>query len=518
MIKISAVIITLNEEKNIERCLKSLLGVVDEIVVMDSGSTDQTEEICNQFDVRFIKQDWLGYGAQKNLANSLTQHDYILSLDADEALSEELKQSILKAKTQHTVDAYTMNRCTHYGDRWIKHSGWYPDRKLRLWKKEKANWSLEKVHERVIIASDTVVRHLKGDILHYTYDSIEEHIATNNKYAIYVAEEYFKDGRKVSFWMIFFAPAWTFIRDYFFKLGILDGYYGYVICRVSANYTFLKYAKLQELYQHTKKPAVSLIVTTYNRVDALEAVLRSILKQSILPVEVIVADDGSTSETKELVQKISSIFPIPLHHCWQEDKGFRVAAIRNKAMAKAISDYIVMIDGDIVLHKHFIRNHKQVASRGKFVQGRRALLSEELTRQFLFGKKKWVNWWSHGVKNKLNAIEIRTLSPVMSTLLSKQKHTSIRSCNMACWKSDILAINGFNEAFEGWGREDSEFAVRLFNNGIRRKDLRFGGVGYHLYHHENPRTALEKNELLLQNTIDQRLSFCDLGINQHLQT
>ncbi len=253
MTKISAVIITKNEERNIERCLKSLQGVADEIIVVDSGSTDQTEAICNRFQVKFIKQDWLGYGAQKNHGNQLAQNDWILSIDADEALSDTLKKSIIELKTQSMADAYTVNRFTCYCGHWVKHCGWYPDKKIRLWKKEKGAWSLEKVHEKVLLAPNAVVHHLEGDLLHYTYYSIAEHIAVANKYTTYVAEEYFQKKKKAPFVKIFFSPIWCFIRDYVFRLGILDGYYGYVICKVAANSTFLKYAKLRQLYQNAEK-------------------------------------------------------------------------------------------------------------------------------------------------------------------------------------------------------------------------------------------------------------------------
>jgi glycosyltransferase involved in cell wall biosynthesis len=264
------------------------------------------------------------------------------------------------------------------------------------------------------------------------------------------------------------------------------------------------------------KSNVSLIVTTYNRVDALSVVLHSILKQSVLPDEIIVADDGSTSSTKELIEKLNTISPIPLRHCWQEDEGFRLSTIRNKAISQAFLEYIIQIDGDIILHKHFIRDHIRIATRGKFIQGRRVLLSEDLTNRLLSGQKTQINFWSNGIKNRLNAYCNKFLSPVFSALFSKQSHWGIRTCNIAFWKSDAIAVNGFNEAFVGWGREDSEFVVRLFNSGIRRKDLRFGGVAYHLFHPENSRAMLEQNEKILQNTIDQQLKFCELGIDQYL--
>jgi len=265
------------------------------------------------------------------------------------------------------------------------------------------------------------------------------------------------------------------------------------------------------------KFTVSLIVTTYNWVEALDAVLRSIASQSTLPDEVIIADDGSTSSTKALIERVVIGFPVPLHHCWQEDLGFRVSAIRNKAIAKATSDYIVMADGDMLMQQHFIRDHICNAASGQFVQGRRTLLSKELTEHVLAGNDKQITCLSKGITNRFNACRCKILSPVVSAMFSKQKYMSIRACNMACWRSDIVAVNGFNETFEGWGREDSEFAVRLLNNGIRRKDLRLGGVAYHLYHHEAPKTMLKQNDLLLHDSITQNLKRCLLGIDQYLQ-
>jgi len=262
-----------------------------------------------------------------------------------------------------------------------------------------------------------------------------------------------------------------------------------------------------------KSLSVSIIVTTYNRPDALKIVLQSLVRQSIQPSEVIIADDGSTIETKKMIEQMKSLFAIPIEHCWQEDAGFRLSAIRNKAIAMSKSDYIIMIDGDMLLHRHFVRDHIRTAQKGQFVQGRRVLLSETLTLQVLLQQKICLTPFSKGIKNRLNACCCHLLSPIASLLLSEQKHTSVRGCNMAFWKTDIIAVNGFNEAFTGWGREDSEFVVRMFNNKIKRKDLRLGGVAYHLFHPENNKKMLECNEQLLEQTIKQQSKFCASGIN-----
>ena len=244
---ISAVIITFNEEKNIGRCLQSLQGVADEVIVVDSGSTDKTEEICRQYGAKIICQKWLGYGAQKNFANTFAQHNYILSLDADEALSDTLKKSILEIKQGSPVDACSVNRLTCYCGQWIKHCGWYPDTKIRLWKKEKATWRLDELHETIILNPNAAIQHLKGDLLHYSYYNISGHILQLNKFTEVGAREYLKKGKNVSVAKIVYKPVWKFIRDYFVKLGVLDGYYGFVICAISAFATFTKYVKARQL-------------------------------------------------------------------------------------------------------------------------------------------------------------------------------------------------------------------------------------------------------------------------------
>jgi len=248
-IKISAVIVTFNEEHNIERCLQSLQNVADEIVVVDSGSTDKTEEICICFGAKFVFQKWLGYGEQKNFANTLAQCDYILSLDADEALSDTLKKSILKVKGNNVADAYSMNRLTNFcGKKWIRHCGWYPDTKIRLWKKNRAEWSLDKVHEYLLLNAKTKTHFLNGDILHYTCDTISEQVAKENQYSDLMAKDKYEQGVKASIMKIIYKTIWRFVHSYFVRLGFLDGYYGFIVCNICAWGTFLKYVKLRQLH------------------------------------------------------------------------------------------------------------------------------------------------------------------------------------------------------------------------------------------------------------------------------
>jgi len=253
MTKLSAVIITLNEEKNIGRCIDSLKGVADEIIVVDSGSTDGTEDICREKEVRFEFNTWQGYIEQKNFANSLATHDYIFSIDADEALSEELRKSILEAKEQFDADAYEMNRLTNYCGKWIRHGGWYPDRKLRLFHRDKYQWGGERIHEQMVNKdANTRVSYLKGDLLHYSYYDIAQHISQANHFTNMTAALAVEKGKRAGMLKIILSPLIKFIRDYFIRLGFLDGYYGYVVCRISAQATFMKYAKIRQLRKDKK--------------------------------------------------------------------------------------------------------------------------------------------------------------------------------------------------------------------------------------------------------------------------
>jgi glycosyltransferase involved in cell wall biosynthesis len=252
MIKLSVVIITFNEERNIGRCLKSISGLADEIIVVDSGSTDNTEEICKKYNVRFIHHAFTGHKEQKNFAASQSTFNHILSLDADEALSEELKNEILKLKDNWEKDGYSFNRLTNYCGRWIRHSGWYPDRKLRLFNKDKGTWAGSNPHDKFLLNDKNNHAVIKGDLLHFSYYTIEGHMEQVNRFTEIAALSAFHDGKRSGLVSIILKPAVRFIRDYFFRLGILDGYYGFVICKISSHAAFLKYVKLYELQKNKK--------------------------------------------------------------------------------------------------------------------------------------------------------------------------------------------------------------------------------------------------------------------------
>lgn len=250
---LSVAIITLNEEKNIFRCLDSVKGIADEILIVDSFSTDQTKTIALQFGAKFIEHAFEGYIQQKNWALQQTSNEYVLLLDADEALSEELKNSILKEKEKNfPSDAYRMNRCTNYCGKFIRHGLWYPDRKIRLIKKQTGKWGGVNPHDKIELQPGTEVKHLAGDILHYSYNSIDEHVAQNNKFSSISAEALFQRGKNTSWFKIIVNPAWAFINGYLFRLGFLDGFYGFVVAKNVAHLTFLKHSKLFQKQRKNK--------------------------------------------------------------------------------------------------------------------------------------------------------------------------------------------------------------------------------------------------------------------------
>ena len=251
-VKISAVIITFNEEKNIKRCLDSLVGVVDEIVVVDSYSTDRTEEICRSYDTVFLPHRFYGHIQQKNWAILQASFPHILSLDADEALSFELKDAILRVKEDWRKDGYSFSRLTSYCGKWIRHTSWYPSRKLRLWDSRKGSWGGYNPHDRFILDPGASSSVLKGDLLHYSYYSVSEHLQQINSFSSIMARTYYERGVKVNFLTLVFRPFWRFFKDFFIQRGFMDGYYGFVVSINSAYAVFLRFVKLRNLYKETR--------------------------------------------------------------------------------------------------------------------------------------------------------------------------------------------------------------------------------------------------------------------------
>jgi glycosyltransferase involved in cell wall biosynthesis len=243
--RISAAIITYNEQANIARAIESL-RCCDEVVVVDSGSSDRTTEIAANLGARVVEAPWRGYAGQKNFASEQAAYDWVLSLDADEALSEALEAEIWQIKKNGPqYDAYTMPRMARYLGRWIMHSGWYPDRKVRLYDRRKACWTGKYVHETVRV--DGRVGHLRANLLHYTFNSLSEHLKSMDRYTTLAAEELVARRYRVGWDDLVLDPLFTFVRTYFFRAGFLDGAEGLTIAFMASFYNFLKYAKARNM-------------------------------------------------------------------------------------------------------------------------------------------------------------------------------------------------------------------------------------------------------------------------------
>jgi len=247
MIKLSAVIITHNEEKNIERCLLSAIRIADEVIVLDSFSSDQTVAICSKYpSVKLIQRKWEGYALSKNYANSLTANEMILSLDADEELSDELENEI-RATSFASDTVYHFKRLTNYCGKWIHYCGWYPDSKVRIFSKYNAFWEGNFVHEILVFKIDVKQVTFNGNLFHYSYYTISEHNQRIVKYANLHAQQMKANGKSFSVLKWLIGPVFKFLKTYFIQLGFLDGYYGLVISLVSARYVFLKYSMLKQI-------------------------------------------------------------------------------------------------------------------------------------------------------------------------------------------------------------------------------------------------------------------------------
>lgn len=246
--KLTATIITLNEERNIERCIVSLLPVADEIIVLDSFSSDKTKEICESYEVRFEQRKWEGYAETKNYLNSLASGDFILSVDADEALDEELQQEVLRIKKEQApTSVYSVNRLTNYCGKWIKHSGWYPDIKVRIFPKDVCYWEGAYVHEELYIPEEYHIVQLKGHLLHYSYYDFADHRSRADKYSELTAQKMNAAGKKAGPIKPYLSGLARFVTMYFLKAGFLDGKMGYRIASISAASNVFKYKELRRL-------------------------------------------------------------------------------------------------------------------------------------------------------------------------------------------------------------------------------------------------------------------------------
>lgn len=256
----------------------------------------------------------------------------------------------------------------------------------------------------------------------------------------------------------------------------------------------------------------SLLISTYNWPQALELCLKSVLRQTVLPDEILIADDGSGPETQAVVRRYETLSPVPVRHIWHEDDGFRLAMIRNKAIAASRCEYIIQIDGDILCSRNFIRDHIRLAQRGHFASGSRVMLGEHTTSRLLAGKRVPWLWLRRDSGYRANALRL----PLLAPLFKGYKPDFTRGCNMAFWRDDLIRVNGYDENFTGWGGEDDDIAARLTNGGITKHALKLAGIQYHLYHASVSREHETKNRQRYNASRNNGTTRCEKGLDQYL--
>ncbi len=258
---------------------------------------------------------------------------------------------------------------------------------------------------------------------------------------------------------------------------------------------------------------VSLLVSTYNWPEALELVFRSIQLQTVKPHELLIADDGSLSNTKELIDSFQERIDIPVVHIWHEDIGFRRSAILNKAIAQSSGDYIIQTDGDCILHKDFIKDHQQNACNSCYLFGSRVGIKESFVHELFAEKIVRFHVFSKGIKKRARTLRIPAFMKFYSGkgILSHK----LRGCNVSFWKKDFIAVNGYNEDMTGWGREDSELIVRMLNKGVLGKRLKFGGIVYHIWHKTASQHNFNKNDQIQKEAIEKHLDWCENGVDKY---
>ncbi len=258
----------------------------------------------------------------------------------------------------------------------------------------------------------------------------------------------------------------------------------------------------------------ALLISTYNWSEALELVLKSVACQTVKPDELLVADDGSGEDTKKIIDAFAKRVDFPVLHIWHEDKGFRKSIILNKAIARMQADYVIQVDGDCILHPNFIADHKRFAQKQTYLYGSRVNIKREFLPTLFKLKKTRFNFFSRGIKKRSRTIYV----PILTALYKSTNELSkkLRGCNVSYWRSDIIAVNGYNEDITGWGREDSEVILRMINNGVKGKRIRYAGIVYHIWHKTLSKSKLKENDTIQKQVINQKINWCKKGIDNHL--
>ncbi|MCW0226123.1 glycosyltransferase family 2 protein [Campylobacter lari] len=506
--QISVIMIVKNAQKTLKACLESLQEF-GEIVLIENDSNDDTLKIAYEFsksykNIKIYQHKFIGFGPLKNLAISYASNDWIFNIDADELTKKEFLQELGQIEP-NKEDIIALPRENLYNGEWIKACGWWPDHVMRVFNKTHTNFNENLVHESLILHEDSKKIKLQNGLRHFAFDDIDSLLDKLQKYSKLWALQNLH--RESSVCKALLRGIWTFFRNYVLKKGIFYGYKGFIISTCNGLGAFFKYMKLYELKKQKPKTC-ALIITTYNQKERLALVLDSVKNLEPLPDEVLIADDGSREDTVKLIQAYQKDFPCKLEHIWQEDKGFRLSEIRNKAIKASKSEYIIVIDGDMVLEKSFVADHLKFAQKKVFLQGSRVILNEKESKELLSKNDFSLAFNKKGFKNQRNIFLAKCIykfSKLAKKFFKKsQLIKGIRGCNMSFYKSDFEAIEGFNEKFIGWGREDSEFVARfLFNEGVFKR-LKFNALAYHIYHEENSKNMLEINHQIYLETIKNK--------------
>ncbi|EAK0958685.1 glycosyltransferase [Campylobacter lari] len=506
--QISVIMIVKNAQKTLKACLESLQEF-GEIVLIENDSNDDTLKIAYEFsksykNIKIYQHKFIGFGPLKNLAISYTSNDWIFNIDADELAKKEFLQELRQIEA-NKEDIIALPRENLYNGEWIKACGWWPDHVMRVFNKTHTSFNGNLVHESLILHEDSKKIKLQNGLRHFAFDDIDGLLDKLQKYSkLWALQNLHKES---SIYKALLRGTWTFFRNYILKKGIFYGYKGFIISTCNGLGAFFKYMKLYELKKQKPKTC-ALIITTYNQKERLALVLDSVKNLEPLPDEVLIADDGSREDTAKLIQAYQKDFPCKLEHIWQEDKGFRAAASRNKAIKASKSEYIILIDGDMILEKNFIGDHLKFASLKTILQGSRTILNEKESKELLSKNDFSLAFDKKGFKNQRSIFLAKCIykfSKLTKKFFKKsQLVKGSKTCNMSFYKSDFEAIEGFNENFIGWGREDSEFVARfLFNDGVFKR-LKFNALAYHIYHEENSKNMLEINHQIYLDTIKNK--------------
>jgi glycosyltransferase involved in cell wall biosynthesis len=506
--RLSAIIIAKNEAANIAECLDSV-AFCDERIVVDGDSVDGTAEIARQHGARVATHEWLGFGKQKNFALSLAQGDWILSIDADERVSPALASEIQTAIAAGAFAGYELPRLSSFCGREMRHSGWYPDYVLRLFRRGRARFSDNLVHERVVC--DGPVGRIEQPLRHFPVGRLEDAMSRMDRYSTAGAEMLIAAGQRVSFASGLGHGLWTFLRGYFLRLGLLDGPEGFLLAVSNAEGTYYRYMKAwlarRAATATISADLVSVVVTTYERPDALDAVLRGLAHQTDRNFEIIIADDGSGPATARAVEAWASRLAVPIKRVWHEHRGFRGGEIRNRGIRASAGGLCIFLDGDCIPRADFVARHRRLAEPGWFVTGNRILLSQQLTDTVLpngLGIENWglgalvVERLRGGVNRLLPALRL-ALGPLRR--LQSNAWEGAQTCNLAVGRADLDRVDGFDAAYTGWGLEDSDLVVRLLHAGVRRKDGRFATDVLHLWHPKSDRSQLGANQTKLDEVV-----------------